>query len=140
MFKELNSRQGLARCSMDYRAEFHLLGDLSRWDSLNPISKRSVYGKMPSLCPNFLFPLSLRLQFTEAYLLLAMYEANTNRNLESTSSQCVLCASCSCGWLQSTDIYGKHYYFLPPPPPPIRPSLLQHPSNLGCIFVISFPS
>lgn len=32
---------------------------------------------MPSLCPNFLFPLSLRLQFTEAYLLLAMYEANT---------------------------------------------------------------
>lgn len=77
MFKELNSTQGLARCSVDYRAEFHLLRDLSRWDSLNPISKRSVYGKMPSLCPNFLFPLFLRLQFTEAYLLLAMYEANT---------------------------------------------------------------
>lgn len=77
MFKELNSRQGLARCSVDYRAEFHLLGDLSRWDSLNPISKRSVYGKMPSFCPNFLFPLSPRLQFTEAYLLLAIYEANT---------------------------------------------------------------
>lgn len=76
MFKELSSRQGLARCSVDSRAEFHLLGDLSRWDSLNSISKRSAYGKMPSFCPNFLFPLSLRRQFTEAYLLLAMCEAN----------------------------------------------------------------
>lgn len=89
MFKELNSRQGFARCSVDYRVEFHLLGDLSRWDSLNPISKRSVYGKMPSFCPNFLFPLSLRLQFTEAYLLLAMYEAKLQKPVLLPNVFCV---------------------------------------------------
>lgn len=46
---------------------------------------------MPGFCPNCLFPLPLRLQCTEANLLLAMYEANTLQKSRKYFQMCFMC-------------------------------------------------
>lgn len=66
---------------------------------------------MPSFCPNCLFPLPLRLQYTEANLLLAMYEANTLQKSRKYF-QMFHAHPCSYRWLQSIEIYDKHYYLI----------------------------
>lgn len=55
MLKKLNSRQGLTRCLETKELSSTSSGTWAD-GTLNPISERTVYGKMPGFCPNCLFP------------------------------------------------------------------------------------